>query len=93
MDLIDLPAHVDEPPHFLLWSADEMAPIVLGLMFGMFTGNALLLTLLGVALTRVYRRFRDNKPDGFLLHAIYWAGLLPSRASTVPNPFIRQYYV
>jgi len=36
--------------------------------------------------------FRDNRPDGYPLHAVYWAGLLPSRALTAPNPFIRQYF-
>ncbi|HGY9435748.1 TPA: conjugal transfer protein TraL, partial [Vibrio cholerae] len=24
-------------------------------------------------------------------HAIYWAGLLPTKAKTIPNPFIRSY--
>jgi conjugal transfer pilus assembly protein TraL len=41
--------------------------------------------------TKLYRRFRDGRPDGFILHAIYWVGLLPTKAKTIPNPFIRSY--
>ncbi|TOF20049.1 conjugal transfer protein TraL, partial [Vibrio parahaemolyticus] len=49
------------------------------------------LCLLGLVTTKLYRRFRDGRPDGFILHAIYWAGLLPTKAKTIPNPFIRSY--
>ena len=65
MEPVNIPSYIDDPPHFLLWSADEMAPILLGL--------------------------RDGRPDGFILHAIYWGGLLPTKAKTIPNPFIRSY--
>ena len=51
----------------------------------------LVLCLLGLVTTKLYRRFRDGRPDGFILHAIYWVGLLPTKAKTIPNPFIRSY--
>jgi conjugal transfer pilus assembly protein TraL len=38
MEPVSIPSYIDDPPHFLLWSADEMA---LGLVIGIFTGNAL----------------------------------------------------
>ena len=41
MEPVSIPSYIDDPPHFLLWSADEMAPILLGLVIGIFTGNAL----------------------------------------------------
>ena len=91
VDDVDGSCYIDDPPHFLLWSADEMAPILLGLVIGIFTGNALVLCLLGLVTTKLYRRFRDGRPDGFILHAIYWGGLLPTKAKTIPNPFIRSY--
>jgi hypothetical protein len=46
MEPVSIPSYIDDPPHFLLWSADEMAPILLGLVIGIFTGNALVLCLL-----------------------------------------------
>lgn len=57
MEPVNIPSYIDDPPHFLLWSADEMAPILLGLVIGIFTGNALVLCLLGLVTTKLYRRF------------------------------------
>lgn len=37
MEPVSIPSYIDDPPHFLLWSADEMAPILLGLVIGIFT--------------------------------------------------------
>lgn len=37
-----IPTHVDDPQHLLLWSADEVVPIVLGLVFGMIIQKALI---------------------------------------------------
>ncbi|MFC0179533.1 type IV conjugative transfer system protein TraL [Thorsellia kenyensis] len=70
MKLIDIPQHIDEPPHFLFWSADEVAPLFIGIVFGILTGQALTLTVIGFLITKVYRRYRDGRPDGYLLHAI-----------------------
>ncbi|SET25106.1 type IV conjugative transfer system protein TraL [Thorsellia anophelis] len=91
MKPINIPQLIDEPPHFLLWSADEMAPIMIGLVIGIILNQALILTIVGLLITKIYRRYRNGKPDGYLLHLIYWIGLLPSRANTIPNPFTRRY--
>jgi len=87
MEPVKIPRLIDEPPSVLLWTTDEMAPIMLGLIIGIFVGNVLLLSLGGLAITSVYRRFRDGHPDGFALHWLYWIGLMPSRARTIPNPY------
>ncbi|NMU81693.1 conjugal transfer protein TraL, partial [Vibrio parahaemolyticus] len=41
--------------------------------------------------TNLYRRFRDNHPDGYLLHMIYWAGFIMTKAKSLKNPFVRRY--
>ncbi|MFC0180966.1 type IV conjugative transfer system protein TraL [Thorsellia kenyensis] len=92
LQLIEIPSYIDEPPHFLLWSADEMAPILLGLVLGIFIEQAFVLTALGLVFTKLYRRFRNGKPDGYLLHYMYWKGVLPLNAKSIPNPFVRSYY-
>lgn len=33
MKPVKIPRRVDEPPHLLLWSADELAPMLLGTTF------------------------------------------------------------
>lgn len=91
MEPIDLPHYVDDPPHVLIWSAEELAPVAIGMAVGMIAGQALLLTLLGLASAKVYRRFSDGRPDGFILHWLYWHGFIPSGSRTAPNPYIRRY--
>ncbi|MDF5223363.1 type IV conjugative transfer system protein TraL, partial [Vibrio parahaemolyticus] len=39
-----------------------------------------------------YRRFRDNHPDGYMLHMLYWGGFIATKAKSLKNPFIRRYF-
>tara|TARA_B100000424_G_scaffold239268_1_gene205885 strand:- start:4778 stop:5086 length:309 start_codon:yes stop_codon:yes gene_type:complete len=78
-----IPRRVDDPPHLLLWSVDELAPPILGLVVGMIFEQALWCTLFGFLMVHVYRRFRDDSPDGFMVHWMHWYGLMPiSRGKT-----------
>ena len=89
---IRIPTRIDDPPHVLIWAVDEVAPMLIGLSFGMMIGEALICFLIGYLFTRFYKRFRDNHPDGYFLHLIYWWGLMPaSKARSMKNPFIRRY--
>lgn len=92
MEPVRIPRRVDEPPHILLWSADELAPLILGLVIGMVIEKALLCTLGGLLVTRLYSRFRDNHQDGYLLHLIYKMGLLHTKARSMVNPFIKNFF-
>lgn len=92
MKIIDIPRRIDEPPHLMLWSADEFAPMLLGLVVGVVIGKALLCFLVGMMVTNLYRRFKDSHPDGYLLHMLYWSGAPLSRAKSMVNPFIRRFY-
>lgn len=86
-----IPRRVDEPPHLLLWSIDELAPILIGMFCGIMFENMGLFLVMGVVLANFYRKYRDNHPDGFFLHAIYWLGLPITRSRSFKNPFCRQY--
>lgn len=89
--LVELPVRVDEPLHLLLWSIDEIAPMLLGLVVGMMIGKALICFLIGFCITKLYILFRDNHADGYLLHLIYWYGFLPSsKSKSLINPYIRK---
>lgn len=92
MQPIKIPARIDDPPHILLWSADELAPMLLGLTFGMFIGQVLICVLIGFFVTSAYRKFRDNSPDGYFLHMLYHAGFIPSKGKSMINPFIRRFF-
>jgi conjugal transfer pilus assembly protein TraL len=91
MQPVKIPRRIDEPPHILLWSADELAPMLIGLVIGVVVGKALLFTVIGLIITNLYRRYRDNRPDGYLLHMIYWSGLPITRSKTFKNPYIRRF--
>ena len=88
----EMPRMIDEPPHVLLWSAEELAPVAMGLAIGMVIGKALILTFAGLVIAKIYRKFSDGHPDGFMLHGLYWAGFIPSKSKTIPNPYARRYY-
>jgi conjugal transfer pilus assembly protein TraL len=87
-----IPLRIDEPPHLLLWSADELAPMLLGLTFGIMIGEALICTVIGFFITSLYRKFRDNNPDGYLLHMLYNMGILPPKGRTMINPYIKRLF-
>lgn len=92
MTQLELPAYVDDPPHFLLWRADELVPVLLLLIFGMMIGSPMIFVTVGLFLSKLYGRYSDGTPDGYILHVLYWTGILPSKSKRVPNPYAREYY-
>ncbi len=91
MEPITIPKYIDDPITLLIWSADEFVPFAAVLLIGMLIGQLSIALILSALVIKAYRRFRDNRPDGFPLHAAYWAGLLPSSAVSMPNPYIRRF--
>ena len=91
MDPIPLPKYIDDPITLLIWSADEFVPFAAVLLIGMLIGQLSIALILSALVIKAYRRFRDNRPDGFPLHAAYWVGLLPASAVSMPNPYIRRF--
>lgn len=90
-DLIDIPTRVDDPPHILLWSADELAPILLGMVAGIMFEQLTICVLLGWLVTKQYSKFCDNHPDGYMFHVMYWYGLAKKRRS-MPITAIRRFF-
>lgn len=90
MKPVEIPQRVDEPPHLLMWSADELAPILVGLVLGVILNKVMICVAAGFLLMKLYRKFRDNYPDGFMLHILYWIGLPISKARVFINPYIRR---
>jgi conjugal transfer pilus assembly protein TraL len=91
MEPVTIPKYVDDPITLLVWSADEFVPAVLMLMLGMFIGQLTITLLLSLVVIKFYRRFRDNRPDGYPLHAGYSTGVVFGKATSITNPFIREY--
>ncbi|MDD6176979.1 MAG: type IV conjugative transfer system protein TraL [Succinivibrionaceae bacterium] len=91
MNAIEIPRYIDEPPTILLWSIDELVPFIFGLVIGMQIGHALICTLLGLILTRIYQRYLDQNSDGFINHWLYWHGFTLFGSITIPNPYEREF--
>jgi conjugal transfer pilus assembly protein TraL len=93
MKPVQIPRRIDDPPHILMWSADELIPMAVGLSFGMMIGKATICFLVGYMFTRYYRRYRDSHPDGYFLHLLFWVGIIKKMtAKTMKNPYIRRFY-
>ncbi len=92
MKPVPIARYVDDPPHFLLWQADELAPPMLGLMAGVVADSVVLFTLLGLCCNYFYRRFRDNHPNGYIVHLAYTYLGVGLRGRCFPNGFIREFY-
>lgn len=92
MEPVKIPRRIDEPLHLLLWSVDEVAPMMIGLVMGIVIGKATICFLVGLAFTNLYRRFKDNNPDGYMLHMLYWGGYISTKAQSMKNPYARRYF-
>lgn len=88
---VKMPTRIDDPHQFLLWSADELIPMLVMLCFGIVLENVMIFLFLGWLFMRAYRRYKNSRPDGFLLHIFYWAGFIPEKAKALINPFKRKW--
>ena len=90
---VKIPAYIDEPPYLLFWRMDEVLPIGVGLVAGILLAQLTICMLVGVVLARFYRRYCDNRPKGYMLHAVYWymgrVGFKQHR--TFPNSYERDF--
>lgn len=92
-DPIAIPAHIDEPPYVMFWRLDEVMPIGIALVVGVLMAQLTLCLIAGLITARFYRRYCDNRPDGYLLHALYWhLGLIGRKpVRSMPNAYEREF--
>lgn len=87
-----MPRNLDDQFMVFFWSADELLPGFAVFIAGVLMNQKLICLAIAVVVTKLFRKLKEGNPDGFLLHALYWIGLVGSRrATTLPNPFIREY--
>jgi len=85
------PTTADEPPYLLLWRIDDVAVPLLGLAGGMLVGHVLPFASAGLLSMFLYRKYRSGRPEFYVLHAMYWAGMYPARGAGFVNPFVRTF--
>ncbi|GAB3472821.1 conjugal transfer pilus assembly protein TraL [Azotobacter beijerinckii] len=92
-DGVRIPAYIDEPPYVLFWRIDEVMPIGIAMVAGVLIAQLMVCLVVGFALARFYRRYCDNRPDGYLLHALYWhlGAISGKNARSMPNAYEREF--
>lgn len=87
-----MPKTLDDPDQILLWSMDEF--IVVAILFGLgITFHQLSISMISAFIfLKVYRRYRDGRPRGFMQHVMYWHGFAGRETVTIRNPFIRKFF-
>jgi len=91
MEPIILPRGIDDPPQVLLWSIDELLPFMAMLLLGALTRQLAGCALASLVVIKLFRRFRDSRPDGYLYHGLYWLGLIPLKGYSWINPYRRRF--
>ena len=79
------PRTINDPIQSLFWSLDEIYPVAVGLIWGIWFDQLLPGLFMGMLAIRVYRRFRDRHPDRHLSHRLYWLGFYFASARTLPT--------
>ena len=91
MQPLFMPRHLDDQMTILMWPADEMLPVFACLIVGVLIDQKLICLGIGLVAMRFFRKMKEGNPDGYLLHALYWTGLVTGKARTLPNPYIREF--
>lgn len=91
MEPVNIPLEIDTPHQVLIWSVDEFVPFMIFMVAGNFLNHFFLGLGLGWFVSHLYRRFKNTRPDGFLLHLLYWCGLTNLAGVTLVNPYKRKF--
>lgn len=91
MEPVKLPSHIDDPHQFLLWQADEIIPVLICGVIGFLIGRSVLCIAVGLVGMHFFKKYKAGKPDGYIIHCLYWIGLWPQKGRVLPNPFEREY--
>lgn len=84
---VKLPREVDDPPLMLMWSADELITFFICFFIGFLLERVLIFVVIGYFVVKVVRRYRNSRPDGYIIHLMYWIGVPLGKSRTLPNPY------
>lgn len=85
-----IPTLADLPPRLLLWSADDIMPVVIGFCLGILFNQIVIFTVLGFVAVHFYKKFRDMHADGFVFHLAYWYGCSFFKSQSLINPWVKR---
>lgn len=87
---VQLPRSLDEVPYLLIFRLDDIGiwsmVVIIGFMLDQFSTAI----VVGLVVAWGYRKLRLGRPEGYLVHELYWQGLSMTKARAFPNAFIRR---
>lgn len=91
MKAVRIPRSIDDYPQFLLWSLDEMVPIMLGLVLGILFNYPISGLISGLVISKIYSRIKNGKSDGYLNHISWRYLMLPVfKGKVFTEPFLKR---
>ena len=87
-----IPTLVDLPTQFLFLRADEAAPALCLIGAGVAFNFLILSLLASVILVWVTRKYRNARPEGYLLHRLWWLGFGGARGRFARHWSVRAIY-
>lgn len=91
MQPLFMPRNLDDQMTILLWPADELLPVFACLVVGVLISQKAVCLGIGLVVMKMFRKLKEGRQDGYLLHLLYWRGMIAGKARTMPNPYIRDY--
>lgn len=93
MEEIKVPQYLDDPPQFLIWEIDDLFPVIVMLILGILIEHMFLMSLIGFVLSYFFSKFKNSKPNGFLIHLAYEIGFLGvGKKGVWVDPFVKRWF-
>ena len=84
------PQHAGDPEILLFLTVDEVIPAGLIIGVGAAIHYLILSVFIAGVVVRLYKKFVESKPRGYLMHRFYLTGLVPKDTRTFINPFVKR---
>lgn len=87
------PKWADNPQQFLIWEVDEVMPIAVFFILFLPARNLLLGLIIGVTVSKLYKKLKDRLPHAFAYHFLWYFGLWTPKVKNaeVPKGYISVY--
>lgn len=88
-----IPMRVNDPKMVGPFSVTEVAPLAIAMMIGTLIGMTNYALIVGFLITFIQVKLAKNFPSGFVLHYLWYQGLIPLKPNKyLPDPIRRKYY-
>lgn len=75
--MVRIPRYIDDQPTIFFWDFDEIVVIFLFVLIGFIIGELTIIGASGLVVSKLISKLKENKSEGYFLHLLYWAGLMP----------------